>query len=914
MNSPVLLIGLDALDWKLLSTKIAAGELPNLTKLVATGSSGPSRSLHPLFSPTLWSTIATGKRSYEHGITGFTLPDDSGHGLKSYDSTSRHVPALWNILSDAGKKTNIVGWWTTHPAEKIHGVMVDETFAIAHHPAHKPWPVAKESVTPSACAEELKECRIHPQKIPEALLRSLVPKLYEIDLSTDIRISGIAKILAEDLTNLTVALHLMAQQPWDFTSVYLIGLDSLCHQAMDYRAPALSGKNARDIEYYGEVVDRAYQLYDTWIGKLIAATAKETTIVITSDHGFYHDHRKPTTIGIEATAPCMYHAPMGSLILSGPQVRQNFQIKHASILDICPTILALLNLPAGRDMKGDILREAFTSLPDNRRIASWDERCFKHLKKTTLKTPSAETTTAALKQLVALGYLQELPTDQHATVKEAQVTQLFHRALSYLSHEQLHHSIPLLEKAREQAPERSDILSALASTYLLMGEGRRAAANFKQLVRCRCRDAAKATQELWALLEKKDIHCKRSVSENWILRRLLARIQLDEEAMKFTMALANWHVHHKKTDVDLLISIAKNRPEYPYMALHAARAGLASGYEKDGLALLHKAAAWNIDEPEALAIMAEHENTLGNFSRAETLAREALERNPLDAASWLALATALTEQSQWQEARDAAMRSAESALRKSKACDLLAKIALKEKNDTALAALYQKISQRAAKLLQKAICSHHQKNLPPQHTCKKNTEGLSSYLPSPISNLPTIVTGLPRSGTSLLMQMLAAGEMEIFTDHHRSSDEHNPRGYFEHEKIKNIAHDFSFLDEAIGKVLKIVIPLLWELPESFKGNILWIRRNLNEVITSQKKMAGLEATPEELLKAYRYYEEKTSEIIASRGWRVLELTHASVLANPKKSVEAINAFLGGQFDVEAMAKVVEPSLHRVKTE
>ncbi|MFI0348133.1 MAG: alkaline phosphatase family protein [Chthoniobacterales bacterium] len=952
----VLLIGLDAADWKLISEKIASGALPNLARLVTTGSSGPLRSIHPLFSPALWSTIATGKRPYEHGITGFTLSDDAGNGLKSYDSSLRNSPALWNILSQTKKISNIIGWWTTHPAEKIHGVMVDETFAIARQPASDPWLVAENSITPASVAEDLNKCRVHPQKISEALLRSLVPKLYEIDLSSDIRISAIAKILAEDLTNLNVTLQLMAEEPWDFTSVYLIGLDSLSHQGIDYREPALSLKSSRDIELYGELVDRAYELYDTWVGKLVEAAGKNTTIIIASDHGFYHDHRKPTTIGIEATAPCAYHAPMGSLIISGPEVRQNFKIKHASILDICPTILNLLDVPIGRDMQGHILSEAFTSLPEKKRIPSWDERYNQenHLgrflsklasadevqkvdgaqklsglnargalstgatqhfaakiefrKKS--KKPSTETTTAALRQLVALGYLQELPTNHEATVKEAHVTQLLHRALSYLSNEQLHYAIPLLEQARQQAPSRTDILSVLASAYLLMDESRRAAANFKQLVRSRRRDATKAAQELWALLEKKDISAKRSVSENWALRRLLARMQVDEDALQCTIALANWHAYHKTGDRDFLISFAKKNPHDFFMAQHAGQACLTSGLQEDGFALLRKSASWNLDEPEALVIMAENEN----FSRAEALAREALDRNPLDAASWLALATALVAQSQWKEAEKAAKHSSKSSLRRSKACHLLAEIALKGKNDRELAARYQKISERAAKRLKKAICkpsidSNHQNFKPFFTRSSSSSQPLNPSTP----HLPIVVSGLPRSGTSLLMQMLSAGGMEIFTDDQRALDEHNPRGYFEHEKIKNIASDISFLNEATGKVSKIVIPLLWELPENFKGNILWIRRNLKEVITSQKKMAGLEAPPEALLKAYLYYEEKTFELIASREWPVLELTHADVLADPKKSAEMINNFLGGQLDVEAMAKVVEPSLHRVRS-
>jgi len=246
--SKILLIGLDAADWGILSTKIASGELPHLAQLMASGASGSLRSIHPLFSPALWATIATGKRPYEHGITGFTLSDAAGAGLHAYDSTARRVPAIWNMLSHAEKTSHVVGWWNTAPVEKIQGVMVDETFRVAHSPSYEPWKIEKSSVSPEDYAELLAKERVHPQELPESLLRTLVPKLYEIDPSTDFRLSAIAKILAEDLTTLQTTLRLMSEKSWDFTTPYLIGIDCLSHLGIACRAPALSGEKERDVE------------------------------------------------------------------------------------------------------------------------------------------------------------------------------------------------------------------------------------------------------------------------------------------------------------------------------------------------------------------------------------------------------------------------------------------------------------------------------------------------------------------------------------------------------------------------------------------------------------------------------------------------------------------------------------------
>ena len=916
----VLLIGLDAADWDLLATKIAAGKLPNLARCITRGASGPLRSLHPLFSPSLWATIATGRRSYDHGITGFTLPCPSGRGLRPYDSSSRRLPAFWNILSDAGKTSNIVGWWTTAPAEPIQGVMVDETFKIAHAPLQEPWDaplqepwdIPPKSIFPSVLSEKLAPLRVHPQALPEALLRRLVPKLYEIDPSNDLRLSGIAKILAEDLTNLQVALHLMARGSWDLTSVYLSGLDSLSHQGMSYRAPALPGVDQRDQELYGELVDRAYELYDEWVGLLVEAAGDDATVLILSDHGFYHDHRRPQTLGIEATAPCAYHAPTGSLMMAGPLVQQGVAISHATILDICPTLLAFFGISIKGDKQGKVL---WNSLNLGEHSVNPSEKCAPTNHQDDLLNlnqridypiayslqPTASTTEAALRQLVALGYLPELPSNQQQAIQEASCDQFYHRALSYLEEERIDQALPLLEKARKLFPHRVDVLRALADGCFLEGNIRGAATHWKQFVRLSRRDARRAAQTLMSTSPMIDPSKKLTFSEAWELRRLLVRATLDEELMEFMMGLANWSVYRQLKDRDLLLKIANHRAENSFMGLHAGKVCLSSGLIEEGLALLRRVASWDKEEASALALLAEYENSTAHFSSAESLAREALQRNPLDAASWLALSRALIGQSYWKEAKEAAHHASRSFLRRHEAEELLAG------TDPFANEVYE-IS---------GLINHHNDFSDLNQRINQPT----AYSLQPIASIqPTgrivtvIVTGLPRSGTSLIMQMLAAGGFSIISDQKRLADRHNPRGYFEHEAIKKCAEDASHFHELLKQqgVVKIVIPLLWELPKDFKGALIFIRRDLQEVIASQHRMAGEIVSAKELEQAYRYYEAKTFEIIRQRGWPCLMLFHADVIADPQNTAIRLNQFLGGSLDKKAMAEAVVPSLHREK--
>jgi len=903
-NSKLLLIGLDATDWDLLSEKIGQGKLPNLTKLIKRGASGPLRSLRPLFSPTLWATIATGKRPYQHGITGFVLPTVSGYGLRTYDSSSRSAPAIWDILSSSHRTSNVIGWWNSAPAEKIHGIMVDETFRVAQFPCNVPWHVDPKSLSPASLAEELAPCRVHPQQLSMSLLQRLIPKLYEIDPTVDWRLSAIAKIFAEDLTTLQTTLHLMKHHPADFTSLYLIGLDSFSHQGTSFREPITCNADQLGINHYGELIDRSYDLYDEWIGMLVAAAGKETTIILVSDHGFYHDYRKPATLGITTTAPCEQHAPIGTLIIAGPGIKPGSTIQHATLLDICPTLLALSGLPVGRDMKGKVLSEIFKISPSLSFVNSWDQ-ITPRPPQSKPEDPPAKTTEMALRQLVALGYLPATPQDHQQIISTVYADHLFHQALSFLEHDRIDASMHLLEQAHHDSPERTDILTKLAHCYWILGAYEQAALAFKKLVYHRRRDAWQAYQAL----QIKNYNSHQSLSTIEILewRHLASRVNLDNEAMHFSLIFAEWLLHREEEQARQLCEFAERRPHDFFMVMQAAEAAIFHKWSDRALLLLRRLANWNKEESSPLTVMAEHEVQRGHFEQAVLLSREALERHPLDYGAWLVLGKALASQSQWKEASQAALQATESFLKRGQAYKLLALIVHRENSN--LANRYEKLAQHFSKRLKKLQIAAQ---LRPRENEKPSNElhDRDQYYASSESSQqhPIIVTGLPRSGTSLLMQMLTAGGIDSITDHQRLPDEHNPLGYFEHEKIKEISRYPELL--APGKAKKVVIPLLWDLPRDLGCHVILIRRPLEEVITSQHRMAGELVSFEELHKAYVSFEAQTAEIIRQRPWSVLQLSHTQLLANPMETAEKMNQFLGGHLDVKAMAAAVQPSLHR----
>ena len=195
----------------------------------------------------------------------------------------------------------------------------------------------------------------------------------------------------------------------------------------------------------------------------------------------------------------------------------------------------------------------------------------------------------------------------------------------------------------------------------------------------------------------------------------------------------------------------------------------------------------------------------------------------------------------------------------------------------------------------------------------KNTDPGQRNIPPPEI---VVVSGLPRSGTSMMMRMLAAGGMPLFTDGVRAADSDNPLGYFEHEAVKRLREDASWVPGAAGKAVKVVSALLPALPEGFQYRVILMRRPLEEVLASQRRMLGRRGAPAaddgaRMAGLFRRHLEATERWLAARqGVRALAVDYAEALAAPADTARRVAAFLGGGLDAAAMAAAVDPSLRR----
>jgi hypothetical protein len=194
-------------------------------------------------------------------------------------------------------------------------------------------------------------------------------------------------------------------------------------------------------------------------------------------------------------------------------------------------------------------------------------------------------------------------------------------------------------------------------------------------------------------------------------------------------------------------------------------------------------------------------------------------------------------------------------------------------------------------------------------------------MPNIDPRLITIVSGLPRSGTSMMMRMLEAGGVPALVDNIRTADEDNPRGYYEFEPVKKTKEDPSWLNTAGGKVVKMVYRLLYDLPRDWTYWIVFMQRNLNEVIASQDVMlarrghGGSDMTKEKLINLFEKQLGEFDDWAKKQpNFRMLYVSYNETLRDPRPTVRALNEFLGGQLNTAAMENVIEPQLYRQRAE
>ncbi|MFT7301592.1 MAG: putative AlkP superfamily phosphohydrolase/phosphomutase/tetratricopeptide (TPR) repeat protein [Akkermansiaceae bacterium] len=962
----VLLIGWDAADWQLIDRYLAEGKMPYMQQFLDRGSRGNLATLKPVLSPMLWNSIATGKRPYKHGILGFTEPMPDGQGVRPSTSTTRRCKALWNILTQQGMTSNVVSWFVSHPAEPINGVCVSDTFQKIPLNKDNPQspelpPLAEGAVHPPELADELAALRMHPAELTEEVILSFIPKAAKIDQAKDQRLTTFAKLFAEMASVHNAATRLIEKNDWDFMGVYYDSIDHFGHGFMEYHPPKMDHISEEDFKIYHEVMEACYRFHDLILGRLLALAGEDTTVILCSDHGYLNDHLRPPETPSEPAGPAVWHRDQGVIAMAGPGVRKGEQITGANLLDIAPTILNLLGLPAGKDMDGKSLThiiggEGWTPPWP---IESWEEvegEAGMH-SKDAQEDPFAAR--EALRQLVELGYIEEPDPDAEKAARNAAREAQFNLARAYQDGRMMAEATEILEDLWDDHGE-SRFGLALANAYLRQGQFEKVRPLAEEIL-SRIEEAQnQQAEQLETQVRRIDEEPEAIISgvhERWEKMRTKAVQHEEEEALKAGRKVRE--IEPKPSPVDAKFLAARRKQmsaiaeglrshhvrAAPNVKLLLGHVEALDGHFEAALAHLREAEK---AEPRLPGLHLQLGQIYLRMRRAKDAARafrRALEIDPDNPQAHEGLATALTRLKRYDEAVDHALSAVE-LLHALPSAHLrlgatLARLELWEKAVQAfettlklapgttaahryLVYLYRaKLNRpdlafehgKALNLLQRKIQPIDPVPIKSQAPSNPKTPDRPTALSqatasqAPAKEVITIVAGLPRSGTSMMMQMLAAGGLEIHSDGKRAADESNPKGYYECEKARQLATDRAWLVETRGQVIKIVAQLLPYLPSEINGEkmhdrVIWTERNLDEVIRSQTAMlvndgrSEASLSPAELASVYEKQLGKVWTALTEKGIPVCQIQHGETIKDPETIARVLAQFLGDRLETK----------------
>lgn len=492
-----MLIGWDAADWQMVRPLMDRGWMPSLKQVIERGVWGNMATLRPVLSPMLWNTIATGRRPEGHGIHGFTEPRPDGSGVRPVMSTSRRCKALWNILTQSDMRSIVVGWYASHPAEPINGVCVSNQFEQVTAKAGEPWPVPRGAVHPPEMTDRLAQFRVHPSELDATAILPFIPRAAQIDSENNQRVGKLATMLAQTASVHTVATDLLQNQQWDFAAVYYEGIDRFGHEFMHFHPPKMDAGSQEDFELYREVMTGCYRFHDMMLDKLLGLADQDTAVILISDHGYYNDHLRPPDP--EKAGPVEWHRPFGIVAACGAGFKRGEQLYGASLMDVTPTVLRILGLPVGADMRGRPWVEVFDRPLESDRVLSWEQiegDCGMHPPDARVD-PVAEQ--QAMQQLIELGYIDAPGEDVQKNIEGTIASNQLNLALSMIDANRPAPAILLLEELLESGYEQTTVKMQLAVCHMMMNHNDQARTIVDELLASK--DAAPRAHVLSATLD-----------------------------------------------------------------------------------------------------------------------------------------------------------------------------------------------------------------------------------------------------------------------------------------------------------------------------------------------------------------------------------------------------------------------------
>lgn len=975
-SKKVMLIGWDAADWKVIHKLMDEGKMPTVAKMVENGVMGNMRTLSPVLSPMLWTSIATGKRPYKHGIYGFSEPTPDGKTVQPMTNVSRKCKAIWNILNQNDMESVVVGWWPSHPAEPINGAMVSDYYHKAPRKPGDEKPLLKKCIHPERLFDAMNEMRVHPMEMSGDVILPFIPHGGEIDQEVDSRISLVMRMLAECTTVHAAATHLLETEDWDFAAIYQDAIDHFSHSFMKFHPPQLSNVSDTDYRLFKDVVNGIYIYHDMMLARLMELGGEDTTYIVMSDHGFHPDHLRPRHLPAEPAGPAIEHRNYGIFLASGPGIRKDHIVHGANLLDVTPTILTIYDLPIGEDMDGQPLIEIFEGEPEIKTIPSWEEvegNDGQHPKDMVIDPQESK---EALEQLIALGYIERPDEDSDKAVASCVRELEYNLARSYMDAGMHGEAIPLLLALYKKYPLEFRFGIQLANCLR---------------AKDRIRDLENLVNDLNARWRVAAVEARARIGEvaqiakerrqNW--KEMKEIDEANKEAGESRPRLAKVNSQGKpqlfdETELSLIRkmkAVARGNPQ----TLDFLAALIAAGRNdfEGALGHLEKAELTESTNPGFLYHVGNVYLGLERHDDAERAYQSALKHDDTHANSLMGLCRTYFEKGNIAKALDfgkqavglrfqfplghyfygqaraasgdqkGAVQSLNTAIEQNpnfkEAHVLLASIYKQWENESELAqehlAAANSLEQHSTKEtsddgkveFEEIGSEDFRAHLPVIGNDDSGTRELILCIGQPkqtavaFSGDPDpketvyVVSGLPRSGTSMMMQMLTAGGLAPHTDSVREADENNPKGYFEAEMVKKLNSNNNWLRDCRGKVVKIVAPLIPYLPQELAYKIIFMERDMSEVLKSQTSMLqrldkeGADLASERLGEVLMNQQMHAMNLLKYFRIPILTVNYAEAITSNGAIPKQLNDFLGLDLDTAKMAAVVDPKLYRERS-
>lgn len=374
MSPRLLLIGLDAADWKVLHPLIDAGEMPVFNRLLEHGSAGELLGAQPILPAIQFTSIVTGKRAWQHGICHFAEMSSPDRAPAAITASHRRSAALWQMLAHAGKRCLVIGWPGTHGEKGENSILVSDRYSEpSAGPGIKPWPPAEAGTYwPAEIARRLDAKRVSPEDIGPNVIAGYIPDWKKIDQKRDRRLGQLRVFLAADYSYQTAALELLQREPWDFAAIRFPALGAISRLFLPAHLSARSEAGPAEFQPYQNVIRASLGVLDKMVGQLAELAGPEAAVMVVSAHGVRTLGLPPG--GFPPNDHASWKSPHGIFLAGGPKFAPDALVYGAGVLDVAPTILTWFGLPIGDDMEGRVLIECFTNAPAVLRLDSWETR------------------------------------------------------------------------------------------------------------------------------------------------------------------------------------------------------------------------------------------------------------------------------------------------------------------------------------------------------------------------------------------------------------------------------------------------------------------------------------------------------------------------------------------------------------